>query len=172
AAYLVPVVAWLAGAAGATALLPLLSGAVAVRLVRTVAAGAQGTALNRVLAGPGRLHLLYGLLRGDGVLWARFSPSRSLLGPGSRGAGAPATLGRWTGAGSGGWGGVSADGADAGVGGPPGILVAAGAGALLRWAHVHVRRAQRGGGTGGLRFAGGARGGPGATPGGERRADH
>ncbi|MFO7265714.1 MAG: 1,4-dihydroxy-2-naphthoate polyprenyltransferase [Limnochordales bacterium] len=70
AAYLVPVVAWLAGAAGATALLPLLSGAVAVRLVRTVAAGAQGTALNRVLAGTGRLHLLYGLLWAAGLLWA------------------------------------------------------------------------------------------------------
>lgn len=70
AAYVVPVLLWLAGAAGPAALLPLLSGVPAVRLVRTVAEGAQGAALNPVLGGTGRLHLLYGLLWAAGLLWA------------------------------------------------------------------------------------------------------
>lgn len=69
AAYVVPSVLWVAGA-GPTVLLPWASGLLAVRLVQTVAAGAHGTALNPVLGGTGRLHLLYGLLWAVGLLWA------------------------------------------------------------------------------------------------------
>lgn len=70
AAYVVPSLLWLAGAAGVTVLLPWASGVMALRLVKTIAAGTQGTALNPVLGGTGRLHLVYGLLWAIGLLWA------------------------------------------------------------------------------------------------------
>ncbi|MBO2520104.1 MAG: 1,4-dihydroxy-2-naphthoate polyprenyltransferase, partial [Firmicutes bacterium] len=70
-AYLVPVGLRLAGWVGAAWWLPALSLPLAWRLARTVLAGTQGPALNRVLKGTGQLHLLYGLLLGASLLWPR-----------------------------------------------------------------------------------------------------
>lgn len=68
AAFVVPPLLWLGGLAGPGVLLPLLTGIAAWPLVRDVAGGLRGRPLNKVLAGTGRLHLLYGLLLTAGLL--------------------------------------------------------------------------------------------------------
>lgn len=68
--YVVPTALWLFGAAGPSVLLPWVSGLLAYNLMKTVLGGAHGTALNPVLGGTGRLHLVYGLLWAVGLLWA------------------------------------------------------------------------------------------------------
>ncbi len=67
-AYAVPILLWLTGSRGPLVLLPLLTLVISVPLVRTVMSGAAGAALNPVLKGTGRLHLLYGLLLAAGLL--------------------------------------------------------------------------------------------------------
>lgn len=69
-AYVVPPMLWFSGAAGAAVWLPWISVVLAFALVKTVMGGARGPALNPVLAGTGRLHLIYGLLWAAGLLWA------------------------------------------------------------------------------------------------------
>lgn len=69
-AYLVPLMLWLTGARGPLILLPALTLFISVPLVRTVLGGATGFALNPVLKGTGRLHLLFGLLLAAGLLWS------------------------------------------------------------------------------------------------------
>ncbi len=68
--YAVPAALWLSGAAGPSVLLPWVSGLLAYNLIKAVSGGAQGAALNPVLGGTGRLHLLYGLAWAVGLLWA------------------------------------------------------------------------------------------------------
>ncbi|OUM97710.1 MAG: 1,4-dihydroxy-2-naphthoate polyprenyltransferase [Firmicutes bacterium ZCTH02-B6] len=67
-AYAVPLGLSLAGARGPWVLLPFLSLAVSLPLVKTVLGGATGAALNPVLKGTGRLHLVFGLLFAVGLL--------------------------------------------------------------------------------------------------------
>lgn len=67
-AFLVPPLLLL-GSSGPAVLLPFVTVGLAGRLLRDVAGGMQGVALNGVLAGTGRLHLLYGLLFAIGLLW-------------------------------------------------------------------------------------------------------
>jgi len=69
-AYAVPVGLWAAGGRGPLILLPLLTLFIAVPLLRTVLEGTAGAALNPVLKGTGRLHLLYGLLLAAGLWWS------------------------------------------------------------------------------------------------------
>ncbi|HEY8418654.1 MAG TPA: 1,4-dihydroxy-2-naphthoate polyprenyltransferase [Limnochordales bacterium] len=69
-AYAVPLVLWVAGLRGPLILLPALSLVVSVPLLRTVLGGATGFALNPVLKGTGRLHLVFGLLLAAGLLWS------------------------------------------------------------------------------------------------------
>ncbi|MBK9711056.1 MAG: 1,4-dihydroxy-2-naphthoate polyprenyltransferase [Kouleothrix sp.] len=66
-AYLLLPLGVLLGLTSAWALLPLLTLPLAVQMVRTVLAE-QGRPLNRVLAGTGRLHLLFGALFALGLL--------------------------------------------------------------------------------------------------------
>src|SRR5690606_18110022 len=66
-AYAVPLGLLLAGAQGPWVLLPFLSLLVSLPLVKTVLGGAAGAALNPVLKGTGRLHLVFGLLFAVGL---------------------------------------------------------------------------------------------------------
>lgn len=68
-AYAVPLVLWFSGRAGVAVWLPWASVVVAFPLVKSVVLGTRGPALNPVLAGTGRLHLVYGLLWAVGLLW-------------------------------------------------------------------------------------------------------
>lgn len=66
-AYLLPVLIWFLGLMPVTGFLVLLSIPMAVRLVRTIYTE-QGRALNKTLAGTGRLTLVYAVLFSVGVL--------------------------------------------------------------------------------------------------------
>jgi 1,4-dihydroxy-2-naphthoate octaprenyltransferase len=66
AAYLVPVIAWLAFGAPLSFLLPLLTLPLAIKLLRVVFTQ-EGRPLNAALAGTGRLHLVFGVLWGVGI---------------------------------------------------------------------------------------------------------
>lgn len=66
-AYLIPVVIWSLGLMPVTGFLVLLSTPMAVRLVQTIYTE-QGRALNEVLAGTGRLTLIYAVLFSVGIL--------------------------------------------------------------------------------------------------------
>jgi 1,4-dihydroxy-2-naphthoate octaprenyltransferase len=68
AAYAVPALAWLVGWATAWVLLPWLTLPLAVRLVRMVFQTAEGTALNKTLAGTANLDLLFGILFAVGLV--------------------------------------------------------------------------------------------------------
>jgi 1,4-dihydroxy-2-naphthoate octaprenyltransferase len=68
AAYAVPALAWLVGWATAWVLLPWLTLPLAVRLVRMVFQTAEGTALNKTLAGTANLDLLFGILFAVGIV--------------------------------------------------------------------------------------------------------
>lgn len=67
--YLVPVLVWIRGGAGAAALLPLLTLPMAVRTARRVLFGPIDAGLNQALKGTGALHLLFGALWAAGLLW-------------------------------------------------------------------------------------------------------
>lgn len=68
-AFVVPPLLLLAEAIGPAVMLPFLTAPFAWSLSRDVLRGMEGVALNAVLAGTGRLHLLYGLLLAAGLLW-------------------------------------------------------------------------------------------------------
>lgn len=68
-AFVVPPLLWLTGSVGVAVLLPLVTVVPARGLLGNVLRGMRGTPLNKVLAGTGRLHLLYGLLLTIGLLW-------------------------------------------------------------------------------------------------------
>lgn len=68
-AFVVPPLMWWTGVAGPGVLLPLITYVLARPLVQAVAGGTRGKPLNRVLAGTGRLHMVYGLLLTIGLLW-------------------------------------------------------------------------------------------------------
>lgn len=70
AAYAVPVVQWAAGSSRWPVLLPLASAPLAIPLLRALFSTVDGPALNRTLAGAGRLIALFGILYAAGMLLA------------------------------------------------------------------------------------------------------